>query len=1155
MTGFVHISPHFSLLDLLTRALSHALSLMQPLARQRSRSSILSWWSDSNPPGATINIHAIAKPLMRFMYHRQALDLIKSSTSGTLSNALLEAYSAYLSCKYVSPATKGAVLRELETLSRHDGPCTVIVGDEIALRQVVELAISADVAKTLRLEACGILGNVVVSPASTHAQRTELCRPLVSLLRETDLEIAAVVRGAVSSAASTLKAAESLIDADGLDYLSQLLASPDRHDRAEGRKLITNLASHDLGRTYGPRLCVWLVSFLRGLEHDVVEAATQALSLLAKSVEGAEMVINANALDYLAESLSSPDRYVWEWPWKLVMNLASHNLGPSYRSRLCGWLVSFLRIAEHDVVEAATHALSLVAKSLQGAKTVIEAEAANYLRQLLKSERAEIRTQTWVLMKQLASHERTAPTIFPLIMGGHNFDLPDGLPADAIYTLMNIAKWADGPGWHWNTIDREVLDGLSQLLESQQPLVCRFACAVAGEIAAHGHPAASAILGVPICVKLVSIMSNGPGTLTEAAIYALCRICRLQHGMQNVVEARTLENLWEMLDADLYRTSTITKLPAGYCELVQILACDSLASAAVNALPLARRIRLASLICPYSENTRTCLEKLLSAGDPKIRIYTWWLLLRLVDREAVDSPSFVRGFTTQRSEAENPSPRPATMLSRIAPGVDVASSEPRHILREILGSPTCSHSQRAELCRSLVSLLRYASLLRDKDIRIATASRGAVSSADSTLKAAEELIDNDVLDFLAKIIGSRNTYLQTWPRKLLTKVASHNSGHTYGPRLCMWLVSFLRVAEHNVVEAATHALSLLAESLQGAKMVTDANAADYLEQLLKSESTEVRRRTWELTRHLASHELTAPVIFPLVMRGCDFDLSDGLPADAIYTLMNLAKWFQGTDWRWDTFDKDVFDGIPELLTSQQPLVRRFACAVAGKIAAHGHPAAPTILGLQTCERLVSLMRNGPGTLTEAAIYALCRICRLQHGVLDAVEAKIVEQLWELLDPKLSALPAGYCELVQTLAYHSVTSPFIITLSSPLRIKFTSLLRGPDKSTRSSLRALLLSGDPEVQTWTWWLVLRLVDREAVENPSFVRGLTAQFPGPENPSNPSPSLATISLETAPSFNIGNNSEIRQHLIDLTKSSNAELQKWTEGLRKRLAHHEQL
>jgi hypothetical protein len=69
---------------------------VNPLARQRTRQSLLSYWSDNNPPGATISIHAIAKPLMKRMYHQQALALIKDNRGKALSTAALEVYSSYL---------------------------------------------------------------------------------------------------------------------------------------------------------------------------------------------------------------------------------------------------------------------------------------------------------------------------------------------------------------------------------------------------------------------------------------------------------------------------------------------------------------------------------------------------------------------------------------------------------------------------------------------------------------------------------------------------------------------------------------------------------------------------------------------------------------------------------------------------------------------------------------------------------------------------------------------------------------------------------------------------------------------------------------------------------------------------------------------------
>ncbi|KAF8196674.1 hypothetical protein K438DRAFT_738789 [Mycena galopus ATCC 62051] len=73
------------------------LFMSSPLARQQTRASILSWWSDSNPnlQGPTINIHTAAKPLCRFLYHRQALDFINQNRGSPLSPTILETYSSY----------------------------------------------------------------------------------------------------------------------------------------------------------------------------------------------------------------------------------------------------------------------------------------------------------------------------------------------------------------------------------------------------------------------------------------------------------------------------------------------------------------------------------------------------------------------------------------------------------------------------------------------------------------------------------------------------------------------------------------------------------------------------------------------------------------------------------------------------------------------------------------------------------------------------------------------------------------------------------------------------------------------------------------------------------------------------------------------------
>lgn len=95
---------------------------VNPLARQRTPESLLSYWSDRNPPGATISIYAIAKPLMKLMYHQQAWAFIKENRGKALTKEMLEVYSSYLTYKYISPATRTAVLGELaDRAKKFDG--------------------------------------------------------------------------------------------------------------------------------------------------------------------------------------------------------------------------------------------------------------------------------------------------------------------------------------------------------------------------------------------------------------------------------------------------------------------------------------------------------------------------------------------------------------------------------------------------------------------------------------------------------------------------------------------------------------------------------------------------------------------------------------------------------------------------------------------------------------------------------------------------------------------------------------------------------------------------------------------------------------------------------------------------------------------------
>ncbi|KAJ7681045.1 hypothetical protein DFH06DRAFT_1405930 [Mycena polygramma] len=86
---------------------------MPPLSRQRTLESILSRWSDSHPPGATMDLHRATKPLMRLMDHQTVRRLIGRNRGTPLSEETLKLYWDYLADKDLAPATKRVILGEL----------------------------------------------------------------------------------------------------------------------------------------------------------------------------------------------------------------------------------------------------------------------------------------------------------------------------------------------------------------------------------------------------------------------------------------------------------------------------------------------------------------------------------------------------------------------------------------------------------------------------------------------------------------------------------------------------------------------------------------------------------------------------------------------------------------------------------------------------------------------------------------------------------------------------------------------------------------------------------------------------------------------------------------------------------------------------------
>ncbi|KAJ7432950.1 hypothetical protein FB451DRAFT_1196679 [Mycena latifolia] len=157
---------------------------MEPLPRAPTRNSTLSWWSDRNPPGATISLHTLAKPLLKQLYHRQALGVIAARADSPLSKEAAEMLALYLRFKYISLSTRAVVLGYLSSRAEKAEEEALIIVSGSVFTCTHELLRSSN-PEVLRL-ACNMLENIAAYASLKHSVvELGVCEPLVALLSDT----------------------------------------------------------------------------------------------------------------------------------------------------------------------------------------------------------------------------------------------------------------------------------------------------------------------------------------------------------------------------------------------------------------------------------------------------------------------------------------------------------------------------------------------------------------------------------------------------------------------------------------------------------------------------------------------------------------------------------------------------------------------------------------------------------------------------------------------------------------------------------------------------------------------------------------------------------------------------------------------------------
>ncbi|KAJ7757399.1 armadillo-type protein [Mycena maculata] len=291
--------------------------------------SIESWWTDRNPPGTTIDLHALAKPLLKALHHQKALSLIAKGTDSLLENDSARDLGTYLTFKEIWSSTRALVLAHLSARA---------YGDESDARAIVEgealdcamFLIQSTKDVNLRGLACTLVGNVA-SYQALHAAilRLEPCADVADCLLERGSEIRASAMYALSQIARWSEdGARAVVETRALQSSAELLLSADSHLLSSTCFTLGNIAAHPSLKANVLELSPLPGDHTQHRQSGVVqEKAAYALACISAGSEaGAHAVVDAAVLPRAPTLLASTNPDTLAFTCFLLGNIARHKV-------------------------------------------------------------------------------------------------------------------------------------------------------------------------------------------------------------------------------------------------------------------------------------------------------------------------------------------------------------------------------------------------------------------------------------------------------------------------------------------------------------------------------------------------------------------------------------------------------------------------------------------------------------------------------------------------------------------------------------------------------------------------------------------------------------------------------------------------------------
>ncbi|KAJ7193488.1 armadillo-type protein [Mycena pura] len=509
--------------------------------------SIHSWWSDSNAPGATVSLHALSKPLMKALYHRQAARFIAEHGRLPFTRESFEILSSYLNFKYISSSTRVKVLRELTARAAFEEEAAVMIDGDI-------LSTSMTLFDSANLGVVGATCDLVVNLALHQpwgepvTELLDLCNKLASLsshqhasIQERSLVTLALISG-WSDSATTIVA-----NANVLHAIEVLNSTNERMIQlfiwiCGNISMVQNLHSFVLELSIGPRL----VSLLKSQSSIIQAGALWCLACLSRSKLGAHSLANTGALTGVEKFLESEDASIQIHAAELLSNIAEDGSLEVSELSLKSWCAKlFLLLQNKNVnvqIVGAQALKSIVSVSPQGARIVASLYVSGTLDSALNST-------GWVLLKLICDifrHTARRMSVeaknygpYPLRRLVSLMDHPQSeVKASALWALLCISCASASLGRE--IVQVNAASRAAALLDcSQPPRALLWACTLLGHFAREGWLHQQTALVPQMCAKISPLFKHTDLRVQERAVYALICLSRV-YGTYTAIDARDL---------------------------------------------------------------------------------------------------------------------------------------------------------------------------------------------------------------------------------------------------------------------------------------------------------------------------------------------------------------------------------------------------------------------------------------------------------------------------------------------------------------------------------------------------------------------------------------------------------------------------------------